>query len=315
MRTCFLALALLAACSGALAGEAKPKSQFLDKSQVIFPRSADKYTLLDTDYDAAMFQTGVTSTWSVEGAPEELRLNVFVYPQGRGREADVVAQEMEVIEASVREAEKQGLYSEVAAGERQPFVVAAPESSWSKKDGKAPAPFDPTPKPEPVPGAKPEGVADNDPALASVARHQRSPNTHGMRQSFSFRRKDGVVARSMAYAFYRNLFNFKLRISVPEAQMDQAAFEAAADAAARNLVPRIEVRNFGECGTITVPSQDPKGGKKEGADALMDAMIGGMIRMQAENCGGPDSKSATEPEAPNTRRVEIVYPEGTWKQD
>lgn len=311
MRRIFLALALLAAASAATAKEDKPKSQFIDKSVIAFPRTAGDYTLADTDYDPALFQAGVTSTWTVPGAPDELRLNIFVYPLGRMQENKAVDSQIAQVEEAVREAEKQQMYSHVEIGARTPFVVVARESTILD-DGKKKAPerFDPTPMPEPV---KTEPAPDADPILAALARNQASPNSHGIRQGFRFTRKDGEVARSLGYMFYRHLFGFKVRISVPESVMEQPAFEALADAAVRNIVPRIDVQNFGSCGTIEIPAKALDGKKDTDSSAITDAMFGGFARIKAESCANAEGKNSAAPFEGS--RIEIVYPEGTWKSD
>jgi hypothetical protein len=93
--------------------------------------------------------------------------------------------------------------------------------------------------------------------------------------------------------------------------MDQAAFEALADEAARNLVPLIDAQNFGECGTIQVPVADTKAAKDQ---AFTDALIGGFARITAENCANSEGKKQAAKTAEG-RSIEIVYPAGTWKAE
>lgn len=309
-----VALACLFACAfPAQAGDAPATpSQFLDKSLVTIPKNAGNYSLLESQYDPAAFNLGISTSWRVAGAPDSLTVSLYVYPIGRGAESDVVLHEIADVEAAVREALRQGLYSDLVVGDRQSFLVVAREATilddGKEKGGEPPAAFDPTPKEEPVL----EPSDKSDPLLAAIASSMASPNSHGQRQAFRFSR-NGVARRSLGYVFYRHLFGFKVRVSAPEQDLDQAAFEAVADAAVRNLVPRIDVINFGSCGTITLPAGDKKADKDAASQTMAGAMIHGMARIKAENCA---NSAGDRPHlAPaDSERTEIVYPPGTWKE-
>jgi hypothetical protein len=296
MRPILLALALAAITLPCAAGE---PSQWLDSSVVTFPEKVDKYTLNGTLYDPQQFVYGVASNWTVEGAPKDLKLDVYVYPLGRNDEGEVVSEQIADVENGVKEAARQGLYTNPVVGARSPFVVVRPAPE--NKD-KKPPPFDPTPQDEFE--LKPTKGKDADPIVTAVADSWHSSNSHGIRQSFEFER-EGAKYRSLAYVFYRSLFGFKLRISVPEDEMGQADFEAAADRAARWLVPQILVQSFGTCGSITIPSG--KGSKPEDSGAIMVREIS---RVMWESCAAEKGKTA-----PKGKSVEIVYPAGTWQSD
>ena len=285
-------------------------SQFLDKTLVTVPKAVGDYRLKSMEYDQAAFSVGVSTNWRTANAPDTLAVSMYVYPMGRAPEADVVAREIQGVEDGVREAVKQNIYSDLEVGERKPFLVVARESSILDDAGKKlkqTAAFDPTPKPE----FKLTPAKDADPVVALLAENAPSPNNHGQRQSFRFKH-DGAPMRSLGYVFYRNLFAIKVRVSVPESDMDQAAFEAVADNTARYLVPQVDVKNFGSCGTIEVPSADKKADKDTGSQLMMQAMIGGMARIKAENCANDEGKKPDIAPADSERKV-IVYPAGTWK--
>jgi len=244
VRRIFLALALGAMV---LPCAAKEPSQWLDSSVVSFPEKSDKYTLKGTLFDQQQFVYGVASNWTVEGAPKDLKLDVYVYPLGRNSEEEVVKAQIADVENGVKEAAKQGLYANPVVGARTPFVVVRPAEEAKDKQ---PPPFDPTPKDE-------------------------SSNSHGIRQSFGFER-EGTKYRSLAYVFYRSLFGLKVRISVPEGEMSQADFEAEADRAARWLVPQIAVNNYGTCGQITINPD-----AKDAGEVMMQEVA----RVLWESCG------------------------------
>ena len=86
---------------------------------------------------------------------------------------------------------------------------------------------------------------------------------------------------------------------VPYLEFTQADFEAAADRAARWLVPLIDVQSFGKCGVITV---DPD------AKDMAAVMIREASRVLWESCGSEKGKWTP----PKGKTVEIVYPAGTW---
>jgi hypothetical protein len=289
----------------AVAAIAAAKSQFLDKSYVTLPNKVGDYTLVSAEYDQNAFNVGVSSDWKIAGAPD-VKLNLYVYPIGRAGEEEVVTGQIADVEAAVREATKEGYYTDLVVGEKVPFVVVRREAEIvldeQKRKKQVPA-FDPTPKPETE--LKPSDKAD--PILAALAEATPSPNNHGYRQSFSFK-KDGIAVRSLGYVFYRHLFGFKVRISAPESTIDGPAFEAMADAAARTLVPSADVESFGECGTITITphGKDDKGGGAE--------LMRGMMRIQYENCANNVGDTG-EPVPPDSTRNTIVYPPGTWKHD
>ncbi len=304
-----LSLALLLLLSAPAWAKDPPKAQqFVDRTYVEVPKTAGPFVLLGTSYDAKEFSTGVATEWKTAAGSPSLRIDVFVYPQGRADEAEAVAGSMGEVEAAIAEAEKRGIYSKSKLEGRAPFVVVRPDPTVLN-DGKKPkAAFDSTPLPE----SKLEVAGDSkDPMLKALAESQPSPNNHGLRQNISLDR-DGGTWRSAAFVFYRHLFLFKVRISVPVEEMSQQDFDRLADSAAREVVPRINVVNYGACGTIEV-AVPPKGSAKDKTDAEGAAeLIRGIARIGYENCANAPGDKDEVP--PGFERVVIEYPAGTWKQ-
>jgi hypothetical protein len=305
----FVLIPALVAAAGT--APAKAQQQFIDRSVIDVPLQAGKFTLTGAQIDPKNVLYGAETAWSAEGAPRTLALNVFVYPLGEGDEVKVVQQQSEQVEAGVEAAEKQGDYSEVQVGERTPFLIVRAESTVGEENGARKKAFDPVPRPEPEEQTKngdnpPD--PDTDAILNALARNTSSPNSHGLRQAFSFN-KGGVPTRSLSYVFHRHLFGFKIRASVPESDMDQASFEALADEAARWLVPQISVLNIGDCGVIEVPVPD------KGADdkAMAAIIIAGAAKVGNNNCSSKEDPKATPPNG--TRRLVIDYPADTWKSN
>ena len=311
-RTVF-AFVLLAAAT-ASANKPPEPVQFLDRSVVTFPVAAGDYGLAQLHYDPQQWVNGITSQWVVNAAPDGFRFTLFVYPLGRIDEAQAVAQQIAEIEGSMYEAVELGVYTDLTVGAREPFVVVAPrpsileddEKNASKEDGTE-APLDAVPKPEPMIVAG----DDTDPSAATLAASLPATNSHGQRQSFGFRR-EGVAVRSLAYVFYRHLFAFKVRVTTPVDSMDEATFAALADTATRKLVPRIDVRNYGQCGKIAVSRPGSLSGEEAVPDTMTRQLIRGMARIRADNCAAGEGERPLR-ESRAAQRVEIVYPPDTWK--
>jgi hypothetical protein len=304
MRIALLAVVLTVFTPAVVAaGRATPESQFLDSSVVTIPKAAGTYRLADTQFDDATWQLGITTRWTLPDAPSGLTFTLFVYPMGDLPEADVVASQIADVEAAIRMRGEQGQYETVRVGPRKPFLVVARNGTWGDKEDKpfGDAPFDPTPKEEAA--VTPRKGAD--PILAMIASNAPPANTTGVRQTFQYK-VGGVETRSLGYAFYRHLFAFKVRVSVAAADMDQASFEAASDAAVRYLVPQVDVANFGTCATIYV---DPSAKDQQ---ASIAALLEGTARIQRNNCGGKGSPGPKAPAVESERRT-IVYPAGIWK--
>ncbi len=310
---CALAVILLALAPAAFAADAHAKAtQFLDKSNIDFPKAIGPYTLVANNYDPQQFANGVSIEYSLSDAPKGTHLNVYIYPRGRTDEAAAVQAEIAEVEAAIREAVARDIYTDLRVGARSDFVVARPEPTILTDNSKK--------KPGKVAEIKPEfslqpgADSKDDPVARALAESMPPVNNHGMRQSFAFSHKS-VPMRSMGYVFYRNLFMFKVRISLPEAGIGQAEFETLADAAARTLVPAMDVKNFGICGTLAVelPEQDSAGSDavdSEGAAALLRE-VG---RVNRENCASNEGDKPSGPAKGFERQV-IEYPPDTWKQD
>lgn len=301
-------LALLLAVPAAPApavNPVQPKSQFLDSSVVTFPKVAGPYRLSDTTFDDATWQAGIRTKWTLPDVPQGLVFTLFVYPVGEAPEAKVVAAEIADVETAIRRRGQQGDYDTVRVGARQPFQVVARKGTLGDKEDLpfGAAPFDPTPKAEAALAPR----KDANPVLALLAANAPPGNSTGLRQTLLFKH-DGVETRSLGYAFYRHLFAFKVRVSVPAAEMDTASFEAASDAAVRYIVPQVDVANFGTCGTVFI------GPEFKNDEAGMATLVGGAARVHRSNCRNSGTPGPGTPATESERRT-IVYPAGAWGSD
>ena len=306
-----LAAALAVPCPAAAEEEAAtPKHQFIDKTYVQVPKQVGIYTLEKTSYDAKELGAGVRTLYGVEGAPKELTLSLFAYPQGRAVESEVVDREIAGVEQVIR---MQKDYTAIEAGPRTEFRVDAPKPSVlpEGEDEKHEQTVTFTPASED--GKKDPKEAEDERALEEVVQEMAAPtHTSGRRQAFNFLYK-GVQTRSVGLVFHRNLYNIKLRVSVPAELMEAADFEAAVDAAARTLVPLVDIQNYGACGDIVIALADDKKikDKDKAAEDTARRLMREMGRVNRENCAGAEGKTPLAvPEG--YERTEIVYPPGTW---
>jgi len=275
--------------------------QFVDKSFVSFPQAVGDYALYRVDYDPKDVPTGASAAYRLPGTPATI--SVYVYPQGAEQEADVVDAQIAGVESVIRE-EKE--YTDVVAGARTNFVVDAPkpmlvEERKAQMIVSAPEKITPEQARQRLEGA---------PSVAEGLKKSHAPTqSNGRRQRYELAIA-GVPAHSAAFVFYRHLFNIKLRISAPAAGMQQADFDTFVDATARALVPKVDIRNFGQCGEPHMPlvqSGDDESDGHLGALAWADAMA----KLNYYNCS-PSEGDRPEPQLKGYERVEIVYPAGIW---
>lgn len=299
-----------AAASNGDAGQAAPLTakQFIDRTYISLPESVGDYSLARVGYDPAQFAAGVSGAYELKGAPEPFTITLFVYPQGRSAEKAAVESQMAEVEDAIRQRDD---YSKIVAGPRAPFVVEAPKPSAlpNEKNGRKQRIL--TMQPVKV-AAETATDDENEPSLVELLKEASPPpQSTGLRQGFSFDHK-GEGVRSAGFVFYRHLYNIKLRISAPSAAMDQATFDKLVDATARALVPKVDIRNFGQCGQMLVGTQD-SGDKARDARVFARNMLREQGRVARENCADSEGPTPDPVDAGYDRR-EIVFPDGTWRQ-
>lgn len=291
------------------AAEAEPLAakQFIDKTYISLPKSVGAYSLLRLNYDPNELLAGMHAAYELAGAPEGFTISFFVYPQGRGEEKAAVEAQIAEVEDAIRLRQE---YTKIEAGPRTVFVVDAPKPSAlpNEKNGRKQRIL----TMEPVKVAADATPQTDEPSLVELLKEASPPlQSTGLRQGFRFDNK-GLPVRSAGLVFHRNLYNIKLRISAPSAGIDQAKFDALVDATARALVPKVDIRNFGQCGQMLVESQD-SGDKARDARVFARNMLREQGRVARENCA--DSEGPTpDPVDEGYDRVEIVFPPGIWRQ-
>lgn len=298
----------LTVTAAAPAGEPLLASQFIDKTYVNLPKRVGMYSLDKVKYEPEQLDAGIYAAYTLEDAPGHFTISLYVYPQGRTEEKLAAEAQIEEVERAIRQ---QPDYSKIEAGARTDFVVDAPEPSALPNDrnGRKQRILVSGPvKKAPADSSK---EADQ-PSLSQALVESRAPTkSTGRRQGFAYQNKGGDV-RSAGLVFYRNLYNIKLRISSPTSAMDQSMFDTLVDATARALVPKVDIRNFGQCGQMIVVMEDT-GDKDRDALAHAVTMLQEQGRVARENCAeGEGDKPDPVDEA--YERIEIVFPPGIWRQ-
>ena len=295
LRTRLSLLLPLLLCAALPAHASKAERPLIERTVIAYPKAIGAYTLDAANYDPANVSSGLWLRYAVADAP--LRLDVYVYPLGRGDRDQALATGMTEIEEAIRGFERRGDYREVHFGAITGFSVPWTDAA-------------------PVPAAAVE-AADSDPAqkddeaanaiLALVGETGPPATVSGRRRGLQLVH-DGEPLQSLAYLFYRQLYLVKVRASAPLAAGSQPAFEAAVDRAVTTLVPALRIANDGGCGDsqINVPSD---GTGKQQSDALLRGLGETMARLEREGCG--DFDKATLPAGYATQ--EIRFPADAWK--
>jgi hypothetical protein len=282
-------------CAALPAHAKKAERPLIERTVIAYPKAIGAYTLDSANFDPKNFSSGLALRYAAADAP--LRLDVYVYPLGRGDREEALAAGMSEIEGAIRELEQKGTYQDVHFGAITEYSVP-----WSDA--------------APVPAAGVE-AADSDAAdkddeaanaiLALIGETGPPATVSGRRRGLQLV-NDGEPLQSLAYLFYRQLYLVKVRASAPLAAGSQPAFEAAVDRAVTTLVPALRIANDGGCGDsqINVPSD---GTEKQQSDALLRGLGETMARLEREGCG--DFDEATLPAGYATQ--EIRFPADAWK--
>jgi len=302
-----LALLVLAPIAPAATKSDSASSQFIDKSIVTYPTSLGHYSLVKASYDPADVPNGVSLDYDVADAPHELQFNIYVYPLGRVDTAKAVTGAMVEMTGEIHTLEQQKIYADLKFDDAVEFDVAVPPSSILKTDEKE----DAASPEEPAAKASPGTTKPEDSALADALQSLVPPiKTTGRKRSLTMTVR-GTPSQSLAYVFYRNLFLISVRATVPVSTLPPDKFNALVDRAVQDLVPTMDIQNFGDCGTMHISVDEKSTDKDKNAKAGSIQLIHEMARITRENCAnkpGPDTASPTGHE-----QQAIVYPAGFWK--
>ncbi len=88
-------------------------------------------------------------------------------------------------------------------------------------------------------------------------------------------------------------------------------FNALVDRAVQDLVPTMDIQNFGNCGTMYISVDEKSADKDKDGKAGAIHLIRDLGRIARENCANKSGPDTTLP-AGHAQQT-IVYPAGFWK--
>lgn len=210
---------------------ATPARQFIESSDIAAPRQIGPWRLVDRSFDPKNKPAGAGFSY-VHPDHKGLIASVYVYPAGLMASDAALERGLADFRSDLQAAVRAGVYTDLQ--ERGSTAFTVPQT-----DGHA-------------------GSDRDDAVLAAMAARVDGGRLAGQKLQLrmdltsSDRRPGELPMRSNGYLFYKQLYYFKVRVSGAEALMDEAAFQALADDAARSLVPAIEVTNVGACANFNI---------------------------------------------------------------
>jgi len=122
---------------------------------------------------------------------------------------------------------------------------------------------------------------------------------------------EGTPSQSLAYVFYRNLFLISVRATAPAAAVSAADFNAVVNHAVQDLVPTVDIRNFGTCGNINISVDQNPSGPNQPGETNASQMAREIARLNREHCASNAGSVNTKPPKGYAQKT-IVYPAGNW---
>lgn len=308
--TMFLAAAGMAlvvpAAIAAKASDAKAAEKpFIERTFVAIPRRVGDFTAETVKFDPRDRFSGVSIRYSHPAHPQT-RIDLFVYPIGKGDVEKILDGGMKGFVASMKPAVDAGYYRNFAEIDTVEFDIEVPASADESTS---------TPSGEKDASADPAREARYVAWHADMLTSSRRVDGRRMRLRYDFKGDlpdEWFPMRSRTYLFHRHLYYFKGRISAAESQIDEAAFGDFADRAYRELVPAVKAYNIGSCGNTEIVL-DPKKAKEDAADELFKGLLGSHLHVLTSNCHAtPDKKIPTASNA-EFEVVTIEYEPDDWK--
>ena len=187
----------------------------LDKVVVALPQKAGIFVHERSRVGTPEVREGVDADYGVPSKSGDPWIRVTIVPDARVDDASAVAAQAQALEAQVR---GNRAYAKLQAKPAVPITVDAPALPSLYANGRI-----------------------------GATRGWQPPVSVGSRQAFTYMDRDGQLTRDVGLVFHRHMADITLRVRVAADDMGEAEFQALADAAAREIVPRLDIRNFGEC--------------------------------------------------------------------
>ena len=285
-RYAHVALALvLSTTSVSTAAPAEPARAYIEATHIVAPQQVEEFSLERASFDPKAKYSGAAFTYESDSQPRPV-ISVYVYPAGRMAQDDALRDGMTAFREDLRLAQEAGTYSDMEIVEARAFPLSA--TGEVAKDA-AGTPLDAE-------------------LLAIVAKTSR---IEGERLQLRMRLpKQEVDMQSAGFLFYKQLYYFKVRVSVAADAMPPDAFKAFADRAARALVPAIQAVNIGDCANATI--QVPAEGKP---DEVAGILVREAALHEGYNCHATGADAKLEALARGAQVIEIGYDAAEWKSE
>lgn len=265
-------LRVIACCLGLLAAPASSLAaadRLVEKSIVTMPKSAGQFTLVQVVYDPAKPEAGVRAVYTFPGAPKDVQISVLANfigrpPQAKPDPDEAEFQRKQRYDEAVDRIENARL--EKIRSQTTDFKVGAPQALF----------LDRTPSFLVKPPGRSNGVS------RGIAR--------GMQFTL-----EGKAHTALSGVLYRDLFGITVTALIPGTDRAQVTAVPFADAL-KQIVPLVDIRNFGPCGSI-----EPGPGQTGGVYA-MEANIN---RARDESCA--ETEADQQVPLPAGERRTIVF--------
>lgn len=296
------------AAIAAKAGDADAAKQpFIERTFVVAPRRVGDFTVETVKFDQRDKYSGVSIRYQHPEHPQ-IRLDLFVYPIGKGDVEKILDIGMQGFVASMKPAVDAGYYRNFTEVDTVEFDIELP------------APADETRETSP---GETNASKSGDPARearyaawhADMLKSSRRVDGRRMRLSYDYKGDlpdEWFPMRSRTYLFHRHFYYFKGRISIAESKIDEAAFGEFADRSFRELVPAVKAYNIGSCGNTEIVL-DPKKTTEDAADELFKGLLGSQLHVLTSNCHPAPDKTIPTASNAELEVVTIEYDPDDWK--
>lgn len=297
--------------SAAIAGNAgdadAAKKPFIERTYVAIPRRVGDFTVEGVKFDQRDKYSGVSIRYRHPAHPQT-RIDLFVYPIGKGNAEKILDAGMKAFVASMKPAIDAGYYRNFAEIDTVDFDIELP------------APADETLK---TSSGETNASKSDDPARearfaawdADMRKASRRVDGRRMRLRYDYKGDlpdEWFPMRSRTYLFHRHLYYVKGRISAAESQIDETAFGDFADRAFREIVPAVMAYNIGSCGNTEIVL-DPKKTTEDAADQLFKGLLGSQLHVLTSNCHASLDETIPSTSNAEVEVVTIEYEPDDWK--
>lgn len=262
---------------------AQAQSGFVQRTHVMAPKQSGTLQLLESRFDPNNKGAGVSFRYT-DPALIDRYIDFYIYPAGRGLSAQMLSDGMEDFRTSLQQAEQAGLFSQLQIIEDSEFALLPSTTRRTQGGGKGPS--------------------DENPAVREAF---ESSDAKAQRLLMQMRDANGALLNSLGYLAYKDMYFFKLRITVPDAVMDTQDLIRLGDNTMRQLTDNSEALNIGSCGTADVYLDDSLSQEQRSVELFrqLSAYVAG-------NCELRISRRDLQKRQDGRERVDISFTARDW---